>query len=67
MRTPIGCVLGTSLGRNFDNWIWSHIKEKKILMKKKICKTQSFHILFGFLIITIALFIAASNYCCLIK
>ena len=35
--------------------------------KKATCKTQNFHILFAFLLITIALLIAASIYCYLIK
>ena len=35
--------------------------------KKVICKTQSFHILLAFLLTTIALLIAFSIYCCLIK
>ena len=35
--------------------------------KKTICKTQNFYILLGFLFITIALLIAVSIYCCLIK
>ena len=41
---------------------------KQILMKKKAtCKTQHFHILLAFLLITIALLIAFSIYCYLIK
>ena len=35
--------------------------------KKVACKTQNFYILFEFLLITIALLIVASIYCCLIK
>ena len=35
--------------------------------KKTICKTQNFYILLTFLLITIALLIAASTYCYLIK
>ena len=35
--------------------------------KKAICKTQNFYILFAFLLITIALLIAVSIYCYLIK
>ena len=35
--------------------------------KKATCKTQNFYILFAFLLITIALLIAASIYCYLIK
>ena len=34
---------------------------------KANCKTQSFYILLAFLLITIALLIAVSIYCCLIK
>ena len=35
--------------------------------KKATCKTQNFYILLTFLLITIALLIAVSIYCCLIK
>ena len=35
--------------------------------KKAICKKQNFYILLAFLLITIALLIAVSIYCCLIK
>ena len=39
-----------------------------ILMKKNItCRTQNFYILLAFLLITIALLIAVSIYCYLIK
>ena len=40
---------------------------QQILIKKATCKTQNFYILFGFLLITIALLIAVSIYCYLIK
>ena len=46
----------------------NEIIEKTILMKKKrICKTQHFYMLFAVLLITIALLIAVSTYCYLIK
>ena len=35
--------------------------------KKGGCKTQIFHFLLAFLLVTIALLIAVSIYCCLIK
>ena len=37
------------------------------LMKKTTCKTQDFYILFAFLLMTIALSLAVSVYCCFIK
>ena len=41
---------------------------QQILMKKNIpCRTQNFYILLAFLLITIALLIAVSIYCYLIK
>ena len=40
---------------------------KQILLKKATCKTQNFYILLAFLLITIALLIALSIYCYLIK
>ena len=47
----------------------NEIIEKTILMKKKkrICKTQHFYMLFAVLLIAIALLIAVSTYCYLIK
>ena len=42
-------------------------RKKEILIKKAACKTQNFYILLGFLLITIALLIAVSIYCYLIK
>ena len=36
-------------------------------MKKATCKTQNFYILLAFLLITIALLVAVSIYCYLIK
>ena len=45
-------------------------KEKlfqQILMKKATCKAQHFYILLAFLLITIAVLIAVSIYCYLIK
>ena len=41
--------------------------ETNFIEKKATCKTQNFYILFAFLIITIALLIAVSIYCYLIK
>ena len=35
--------------------------------KKVTCKTQSFYILFAFLLIAIALLVAVSTYYCLVK
>ena len=35
--------------------------------KKSTCKTQNFYILLAFLLLTVALLIALSNCCCLIK
>ena len=48
----------------------NEIIEKTILMKKKkkrIFRTQHFYMLFAVLLITIALLIAVSTYCYLIK
>ena len=42
-------------------------KETKTIPKIIICKTKSFYILLAFLLITIALLIAVSIYCYLIK
>ena len=40
----------------------TNFKEKKVM-----CKTQSFYILFAFILITLALLVAVSIYCYLIK
>ena len=55
-----------------DKIIGSYDKEIKTIgttfnEKAAICKTQNFYILFAFLLITIALLIAVSIYCYLIK
>ena len=42
-------------------------KDDKTNFNKKICKTQSFYVLLAFLLITIALLIAVSIYCYLLK
>ena len=42
-------------------------KKKHFNEKKATCKTQNFYILLGFLLINIALLIAVSIYCSLIK
>ena len=60
--SPIAC----------DEIIESCDKETKTIPtnfneKKATCKTQNFYILLAFLLITIALFIAFSIYCCLIN
>ena len=47
--------------------IKSYDEEINFNEKKAICKTQNFHILLEFLLITIALLIAISIYCYLIK
>ena len=47
-----------------------YIKQKQfqqILMKKSACKTQHFYILLAYSLMTIALLIAVSNSCYLIK
>ena len=36
-------------------------------IEKAICKTQNFYILLAFFLITVALFIASSIYCYLVK
>ena len=46
---------------------WSYTRKKQILIKKATCKTQNFYILLAFVLITIALLIAVSIYCYLIK
>ena len=43
------------------------VKETNFNKKNIICKTQNFYILLAFLLITIALLIAVSIYCYLIK
>ena len=44
------------------------MQKKEILMRKNITsKTQDFYILLAFILITVALLIAVSIYCCLIK
>ena len=55
-----------------DAEVKSHDKETKTIPtnfneKKATCKTQNIYILLTFLSITIALLIAVSIYCCLIK
>ena len=50
-----------------DEVIESYVKEIHFNEKKAICKTQNFYILLGLLLITIALLIAVSIYCYLIK
>ena len=53
--------------------LYSHMRKRQklfqqIFMKKKaICKTQNFYVLLAFLLITLALFIALSIYCYLIR
>ena len=56
----------------FGEIVGSYDKEIKTIAtnfneKKATCKIQNFYILLAFLLITIALFIAASIYCYLIK
>ena len=60
------------LGITYDEVIEPYNKETKTIPanfneQKVICKTQAFYVLFAFLIITIALLIADSIYCYLIK
>ena len=55
-----------------DEVIELHDKETKTVPKnfnekKATCKMQNFYILLAFLLITIALLIAVSIYCCLTK
>ena len=50
-----------------DEIIESYEKETNFNKKKATCKTQNFYILLAFLLITIALLIAVSIYCYLIK
>ena len=50
-----------------DEVIDLYDEETKFNEKKTICKTQNFYILLAFLLITIALLIAVSIYCHLIK
>ena len=55
-----------------DEIIESYYEETKTILlsfneKKATCKTQNFYILLAFLLITIALLIAVSIYCYLIK
>ena len=50
-----------------DEVIESYVEGIDFNEKKAICKTQNFYILLGLLLITIALLIAVSIYCYLIK
>ena len=50
-----------------DEIIESYKEETHFNEKKATCKTQNFYILLAFLLITIALLIAVSIYCYLIK
>ena len=50
-----------------DEIIESYDEETNFNEKKATCKTQNFYILLAFLLISIALLIAVSIYCCLIK
>ena len=50
-----------------DELIESYEEETNFNKKKATCKTQNFYILLAFLLITIALLIAVSIYCYLIK
>ena len=50
-----------------DEIIESYKEETNVNEKKATCKTQNFYILLAFLLITIALLIAVSIYCYLIK
>ena len=50
-----------------DKVIRSYDEEINFNEKKAICKTQNFYILLAFLLITVALLIAASIYCYLKK
>ena len=50
-----------------DEVIESYVEGINFNEKKAICKTQNFYILLGLLLITIALLIAVSIYCYLIK
>ena len=50
-----------------DEVIKSYDKEAIFNEKRAICKTQNFYTLVAFLLITIALLIAVSIYCYLIK
>ena len=50
-----------------DEIIESYNGKTNFRGKKVICKTQNFYILLAFLLITIALLIAVSIYCYLIK
>ena len=50
-----------------DEIIESYDEETNFNEKKVVCKTQIFYILLAFLLITIALLIAVSIYCYLIK
>ena len=51
----------------WDVIIESYDEETNFNEKEAICKTQHFYILLAFLLITIALLIAVSIYCYLIK
>ena len=50
-----------------DDIIESQVEEANFNEKKAACKTQNFYILLAFLLISIALLIAVSIYCYLIK
>ena len=50
-----------------DEIIESYDEERNFNKKKATCEPQNFYILLAFLLITIALLIAVSNYCYLIK
>ena len=50
-----------------DEIIESYDQERNFNEKKAACKKQNFYILFALLVITIALLIAVSIYCYLIK
>ena len=50
----------------FCDYVWWNYRVIR-QRKKATCKTQKFYILFAFLLITLALLIAASIYCYLIK
>ena len=50
-----------------DEVIESYEEETNLNENKAICKTQNFYILLAFLLITIALLIAVSIYCYLVK
>ena len=61
------CENGNYLASIMDNSMKKRKLFQQILMKKATHKTQNFYILFAFLLITLALLIAVSIYCYLIK